>query len=312
MSRPTIVVLDGATLNPGDLSWAPLQAIGEFTCHDRTPGPEIVARATGADIVLTNKTPLNAAAIGRLPGLRYIGVLATGYNVVDTAAARARGIPVTNIPEYGTQSVAEHTFALILELARHAGAHAATVRAGRWAASADFCYADFPLVEISGLQLGIVGSGRIGRAVARVAEAFGMSVVAARRADGRAGLEKVLRTSDIVSLHCPLSEETRGIINASTIALMKPGAFLINTSRGPLVNEADLAAALEAGRIAGAAVDVLSTEPPRPDNPLLSARNCLVTPHNAWAARAARARLLDTAVQNVLSFLSGRPSNVVN
>jgi glycerate dehydrogenase len=312
MSRPKIVVLDGYTLNPGDLSWKALQDIGEFTCHDRTPADGIVPRAAGADIVLTNKTPLRAETIAALPDLKYIGVLATGYNVVDTAAARARGIPVTNVPEYGTQSVAEHTFALILELTRRVGPHSATVREGRWGKSPDFCYADFPLVEIAGLQLGLVGSGRIAQAVARVAAAFAMKVAFARRADGRAGLEAVLRSSDIVSLHCPLTEATRGLVNAQTLSWMKPGAFLINTSRGPLVNEADLAAALETGRIAGAALDVLSTEPPAADNPLLHARNCLVTPHNAWAAGAARARLLDTAVQNVLSFLAGRPANVVN
>ena len=312
MSHPAIVVLDGHTLNPGDLKWDALSALGEFTCHDRSPATEIVARARGAEILLTNKTPLTAATLAQLPRVKYIGVLATGYNVVDTAAARARGIPVTNVPEYGTSAVAEHTFALLLEMARHAGHHAATVRDGRWSKNPDFCYWDFPLLELSGLQLAIVGAGRIGRAVAKIAEGFGMKVVFVSRAGGRPELEKVLRSSDVVSLHCPLTPDTREMINAGTLAAMKPTALLINTSRGLLVNEKDLADALNAGKIAGAALDVLSVEPPPPDNPLLSAKNCLVTPHQAWGARGARARLLDMAVANVRAFLAGRPVNVVN
>jgi glycerate dehydrogenase len=312
MPNPRIVVLDGYTLNPGDLEWRALEELGGFACYDRTPASEIVARAQSADILLTNKTPLAAATLAQLPRLKYIGVLATGYNVVDTAAARARGIPVTNVPEYGTSAVAEHTFALLFELTRHAGHHAATVREGRWSRCPDFCYWDFPLVELAGLQLGIIGAGRIGRAVARIAEAFGMTVALSQRAGGRAALEQVIRASDVISLHCPLTPETREIINAGTIAWMKPTALLINTSRGLLVHEADLAAALNSGRIAGAALDVLSVEPPPPDNPLLAAKNCLVTPHLAWAARGARARLLATAVGNVRAFLAGQPANVVN
>jgi len=312
MSSPSIVVLDGHTLNPGDLSWEGLGALGQLTCHDRTPAAEIVARARPAEILLTNKTPLTAATLGQLPNLKYIGVLATGYNVVDTVAARARGIPVTNVPEYGTNAVAEHTFALLLEMARHAGHHAATVREGRWSKSPDFCYWDFPLLELSGLQLGIVGAGRIGRAVAKIAEGFGMAVVFAQRGGGRAELERVLGTSDVVTLHCPLTPDTRELVNAGTLALMKPTALLINTSRGLLVNEGDLAAALNAGRIAGAALDVLSTEPPPADNPLLTAKNCLITPHQAWGALGARVRLLGTAVANIQAFLAGRPVNVVN
>ena len=312
MASSRIVVLDGYTLNPGDLDWAALESFGDFACYDRTPAAEIVARAESADILLTNKTPLTAATLAQLPQLKYIGVLATGYNVVDIAAARARGIPVTNVPEYGTSAVAEHTFALLFELTRHAGHHAATVREGRWSQCPDFCYWDFPLVELAGLRLGIVGAGRIGRAVARIAEALGMTVALSQRAGGRVALEQVVRASDVISLHCPLTPETREIINAGTIAWMKPTALLINTSRGLLVHEADLAAALNAGRIAGAALDVLSVEPPPPDNPLLSAKNCLVTPHLAWAARGARARLLATAVANVRSFLAGQPANVVN
>jgi glycerate dehydrogenase len=312
MNPPTIVVLDGHTLNPGDLSWDALGSLGPLTGYDRTPAGEIVPRAKPAEILLTNKTPLTAATLEQLPKLKYLGVLATGYNVVDTAAARARGIPVTNVPEYGTNAVAEHTFALLLEMARHPGHHAATVREGRWSKSPDFCYWDFPLLELSGLQLGIIGAGRIGRAVAKIAGGFGMKVVFAGRAGGRPELEKVLRESDVVSLHCPLTPDTRELINAGTLAAMKPTALLINTSRGLLVNEKDLAAALNAGTIAGAALDVLSTEPPPADNPLLTAKNCLVTPHQAWGAHAARARLLDTAVANIRAFLAGTPANVVN
>jgi len=311
-SPPTIVVLDGHTLNPGDLPWDPLRALGPFTCHDRTPAGEIVARASDAEILLTNKTPLTAETLGRLPRLRYVGVLATGYNVVDTIAARARGIPVTNVPEYGTFAVAQHTMALLLELTQHAGAHADAVRKGRWSQIPDFCFWDFPIIELAGLRLGIVGTGRIGRTFAKIAEAFGMSATFASRAGGRAELESVLRASDVVSLHCPLTAETRELIRAETIAWMKPTALLLNTSRGLLVLERDLADALNSGRIAGAALDVLSVEPPPPDNPLLSARNCLITPHLAWAARGARARLLEVAAANVRGFLAGKPANVVN
>ncbi len=308
----TIVVLDGATLNPGDLSWAELEALGPCVIHPRSAGDEIVARARDAEIVLTNKTPLDAATLAQLPRLRYVGVLATGYNVVDVAAARARGVPVTNVPTYGTNSVAQHTLALLLELTNQVGRHAASVRAGGWVRCPDFCYAETPLVELDGLVLGLVGAGRIARAVARLGEALGMRVVHATRAGGRPELERVLAEADVVSLHCPLTPETRGLIDAAALARMKPTALLLNTSRGPLVVEADLAAALNAGRIAGAAVDVLAVEPPRPDNPLLGARNCLVTPHHAWATQAARRRLLAVAVDNVRAFLAGAPRHVVN
>jgi len=291
-----IVVLDGATLNPGDLSWSALQAIAPCEIHDRTVEREIVGRAGDAEIVLTNKTVLSAATITALRVVRYIGVLATGYNVVDVAAARARNVPVTNIPAYGTPSVAQHTFALLLELTNHVGQHAASVRAGGWSRRPDFCYAETPLVELDGKTLGLIGAGRIAQAVARIAGAFGMKVVFATRTGGRAELERVLGESDVISLHCPLTPETRELINAATLARMKPSAFLLNTSRGPLIAEADLAAALNAGRLAGAAVDVLSTEPPPADNPLLTARNCLVTPHHAWATQAARQRLMTVAV----------------
>ncbi|HOX55872.1 MAG TPA: D-2-hydroxyacid dehydrogenase [Candidatus Paceibacterota bacterium] len=314
-----IVVLDGFTLNPGDLDWTELASLGPCDIHDRTSPAELLRRAAGAEILLTNKTVLTGEDIRRLPRLKYIGVLATGTNVVDLVAARARGIPVTNVPTYGTRSVAQMTFALLLELAHHAGHHAQTVREGRWTRSADFCYWDFPLVELEGLTLGIVGFGRIGRAVADLASAFGLKVLAADPAAVSTPpfvrlvhLDALFRESDIVSLHCPLTPETARIVNAHSLALLKPGAFLINTSRGPLVDELALADALNSGRLAGAALDVLSTEPPAADNPLLTARNCLITPHLAWATRAARSRLMQIAVENVRAFLQGKPQNLVN
>jgi glycerate dehydrogenase len=311
-----IVVLDGYTLNPGDLSWDGLHALGACTIHDRTALGDIVARAREAEIVLTNKCPLRAAMIAQLPALRYIGVTATGFNVVDAAAARARGIPVCNVPDYGTRAVAQHTFALILELTNAAGHHARTVREGRWVASADWCYWDRPLVELDGRTLGVVGWGRIGRAVAELGRAFGMKILAASRRETpgaeQVSLDDLFCRSDVVSLHCPLTAETQGLVNAERLALMRSSAFLINTSRGPLIVDAELAAALESGRLAGAAVDVLSAEPPAADNPLLTAKNCFITPHNAWAAGAARVRLLERSVANVRAFLDGRPENVVN
>jgi glycerate dehydrogenase len=314
-----IVVLDGFTLNPGDLSWAGLQALGPCTIFDRTPPAEVLARAQGAEIVLTNKTELNCATIQGLPRLQYIGVLATGTNIVDLAAARARGIPVTNVPTYGTKSVAQMTFALLLELAQHVGHHAGTVREGRWTRSADWCYWDFPLIELDGLTLGIVGFGRIGRAVAELGAAFGMKVLAYSPSAGTppafvrlVELDALFRESDVVSLHCPLTPQTAKLLNAQRLSLMKPTAFLLNTSRGPLVDEPALAEALNSGRIAGAALDVLSVEPPPADNPLLAARNCLITPHMAWATRAARSRLMHIAVENVRAFKQGKPQNVVN
>jgi glycerate dehydrogenase len=315
-----IVVLDGFTLNPGDLSWAELEALGEFTLYDRTPPEAVVERAAEAEIVLTNKTLVQREHIERLPKLRYLGVLATGYNVVDTSAARARHIPVTNIPTYGTRSVAQMTFALLLELALHVGHHAATVREGRWTRSVDFCYWDYPLLELEGFTMGLVGFGRIGRAVADLALAFGMKVLAydchppaqipaqVQFVD----LETLFRQSDVVSLHCPLTSENRHLVNATRLSWMKPSAFLINTSRGPLVNDPALADALNSSQIAGVALDVLAVEPPPATNPLLTAKNCLITPHIAWATRAARQRLLHTAVANIKAFLENKPQNVVN
>ena len=279
-----------------------------------------MTRAADAELVLTNKTILDRAVIAALPKLQYVGVLATGYNIVDAQAARQRGIPVCNVPEYGTPNVAQATFALLLELTNRVGHHAQTVRDGRWCSSPDFCYWDFPQVELFGRTLGIVGLGRIGQAVARIAAAFGMQVLAFDQfppttvADGVrfADLDAVFRDSDAVTLHCPLTAENRELVNAARLAIMKPTAYLVNTARGGLVNDADLAQALNAGRLAGAGLDVLSIEPPVQDNPLLAAKNCLVTPHIAWATQAARGRLIRTTVDNVRAFLQGRPINVVN
>jgi glycerate dehydrogenase len=315
-----IVILDGYTCNPGDLSWREFEALGSCAVHDRTPENEVAGRAREAEIIITNKALLGAATINALPRLRYIGVMATGYNIVDIAAARARGIPVCNVPEYGSASVAQAAFALLLELTNHAGHHAQTVASGRWTTSPDWCYWDFPLIELNGLTLGIVGYGRIGQAVGRIARAFGMNVLATGRQitaetkeEARlVPLDVLLRESDVVSLHCPLTEQTRHLINAQRLAQMKPTALLINTARGRVINEADLAAALNEGRLAGAGLDVLSVEPPSADNPLLKAKNCLITPHVAWASRPARARLMHLAAENLRCFLDGHPRNVVN
>lgn len=315
-----IVVLDGYTLNPGDLSWEELNSLGACEIHDRTPAAEVVQRAVEAEIVLTNKTVLSREQIKSLPKLKYIGVLATGYNIVDVAAAREQNIPVTNVPTYGAKSVAQMTLALLLELTQNVGHHAQTVRDGRWTRSSDFCYWDFPLIELDGLTFGIVGYGRIGRAAGELATAFGMRLLSysprpPKNAPAHVqfvDLEELFTASDVVSLHCPLTPETKHLVNASRLSQMKSTAFLINTSRGPLIDEPALADALNEGRLAGAGLDVLAVEPPRPDNPLLKAKNCLVTPHIAWATRAARARLMSTAVANVRAFLKGGPQNVVN
>jgi glycerate dehydrogenase len=315
-----IVVLDGFTLNPGDLSWAALEALGDCVVYDRTVRGLVVDRAREAEVVFTNKVVLGRAEFALLPKLRYIGVLATGYNVVDVAAARERGIVVTNIPAYGTRSVAQMTFSLILELAQHVGHHAQTVCDGRWSDSKDFCYWDYPLVELEGLTLGLIGFGRIGQAVAKIAKSFGMKTVSynkqmkeLKETDVKLiDMDTLFRESDIVSLHCPLTAENKGFINRTRLEMMKPSAFLINTSRGPLINEPDLAYALNTGRISGAGLDVLAVEPPLPDNPLLKAKNCLITPHISWATTAARRRLMDTAAYNLSTFIADKPENVVN
>jgi len=316
---PVLVVLDGFTLNPGDLTWQGLHGLADCRIHDRTTPGQLLPRARGAELLLTNKTVLGGRAIAALPDLRYIGVLATGYNVVDLEAARTRGIPVTHVPAYGTASVAQMVFAHLLNLTQNVAGHAASVRRGAWQQAEDFCYWETPLVELEGLTLGLVGAGRIGAAVARIGQAFGMRVIAHDPAAPSlpagiepASLDAVFEQADVVSLHCPLTPQTERLVNRERLARMKPTAFLINTSRGPVVDEAALAEALNAGRLAGAGLDVLSQEPPRPGNPLLAARNCHLTPHIAWATRAARNRLMDIAVDNVRAFLDGTPRNVVN
>jgi glycerate dehydrogenase len=314
-----IVVLDGHALNPGDLSWEELRTLGSCAIYERTPATGIIARAASAEIVLTNKAELARQHIQDLPRLKYIGVLATGTNIVDVAAARERNILVTNVPAYGTNSVAQTTIALLLELTQHVGHHAQTVREGRWTQNPDWCYWDRPLIELDGLAMGIVGFGRIGQAVSKLAAAFGMSALACSPTPKAApnfvrftNLETVFRESDVVSLHCPLTPETKNLVNAERLAWMKPTAFLLNTSRGQLIDEPAVAAALNSGRIAGAGLDVLSTEPPQANNPLLQAENCIITPHLAWATRAARSRLMTIAVENIRAFLRGRPQNVVD
>jgi len=315
-----IVVLDGHTLNPGDLSWKDLESLGPCTVYDRSAPEEVVPRAKDAEIILTNKTVLSSDTIKQLPKLKYIGVLATGYNIVDTEAARDIDIPVTNVPTYSTQSVAQIVFAHLLNLAHHAAHHAQTVRSGRWTSSPDFCYWDTPLIELAGLTMGIIGFGKIGQATAKLALAFGMNVIfyditkpsSIPEGCQPAGMDDIFRTSDVISLHCPLTSETKKIINRERLEMMKKTAFLINNSRGPLVDEQALADALNNNRIAGAGLDVLSEEPPGENNPLMKARNCCITPHIAWATIAARKRLLRVAVDNVASFLAGKPQNVVN
>ncbi|TNF46735.1 D-2-hydroxyacid dehydrogenase [bacterium] len=314
-----IVVLDGYTLNPGDLSWDALNELGEVTVYDRTHPDLVFERSQDAGALLTNKTILDSETIRALPDLKYVGVLATGYNVLDLEAARECGVTVTNVPAYGTRSVAQMTFALLLEMAHHVGDHSRIVRNGQWSASEDFSFWNYPLVELDGLIMGIVGFGNIGKAVDDIARSFGMDVLVNTRhpdpssfPDTRfVDLDALFTQSDVVSIHCPLTPETERFVNSSRLSLMKEKAYLINTSRGPVVDEAALAEALNEGRIAGAALDVLSTEPPGEDNPLLSAKNCVITPHIAWATRAARERLMETVVDNIKAFLVGSPKNVV-
>ena len=312
--RPRLVVLDGHTTNPGELTWAPLEALGELTVHGRTPREQVAERIAAADVVLTNKTRLDTEALAAAPRLRGIAVLATGHDVVDGGAARRLGIPVCNVPEYGTASVAQAVFALLLELTNHTGHLAAAVRQGRWSSSPDFCFWDEPLVELAGLTFGVVGHGRIGDAVARIARAFGMEVLSHRRQaqPGDVDLDTLLAQSDVVSLHCPLTPHTLGLLNAERLARLRPGALLLNTARGALVEEEALVDALQIGHLGGAALDVLCVEPPGPDHPLLSAPRCVITPHVAWASRAARRRLIDATAANVAALLAGSPIHVVN
>jgi len=318
-----IVVLDGYTLNPGDLSWDGIRDFGNVTVHDRTghSADQIIKTIGDAEIILTNKTPLTGEILKQVPSVKYIGVLATGYNVVDTAAAKELGIVVANVPAYSTDSVAQLTFALLLEICHHAGAHSEAVYKGDWSRNADFCFWNFPLIELSGKTIGIIGFGRIGQAVAKIAQAFGLKVLANDNNRYPAlenenckyvSLDTLLMESDIISLHCPLTESNREMLNAMSIAKMKDGVLIINTSRGPLVNEADLCSALNSGKVGAAAVDVVSVEPIRPDNPLLKAKNCIMTPHIAWAPKEARLRLMNIAVENLRAFLAGEPVNIVS
>ncbi len=316
---PSLTVLDAYTCNPGDLSWSALDAIASCTYHDRSAASDIIERAKDCEFVLTNKTVLNAATLHALPNLKYIGVLATGYNVVDIVTANELGIVVSNVPGYSTPSVAQTVFALLLELTHRVGHHAQTVREGRWAKSVDFSYWDGTLLELSGRTLGIYGYGTIGEAVAKIALAMEMRVIAYRRnwkEQPLAGVEcatseSIFSESDVLTLHCPLTESTKNLINTASIAMMKPSAFLINTARGPLVHEAELTSALNDGRLAGAGLDVLSSEPPSADNPLQTAKNCFITPHIAWASKEARTRLMAMATENVKAFIAGKPQNVV-
>ena len=316
-----IVVLDGWTGNPGDLSWEPLERLGDCTIYDRTSPDEVIERAREAEVVLTNKVTFTRETIAQLPRLRYIGVIATGYNIVDVDAARERGVIVTNVPAYSTNSVAQIVFAHLLNITTHADHYSRSVRSGRWSECRDFSYTDRPITEIAGKTIGIVGLGSIGMAMARIALAMEMKVLAHTSKSTEAlpvGIEKakdldeVFIRGDVVSLHCPLTAETRGMVDARRLSLMKRTAILINTARGPLVDETELAAALRNGRIAAAAVDVMSQEPPERDNPLLKAPHCYFTPHIGWASVEARHRLMDIVVENVARYIAGEPVNVVN
>jgi len=315
-----IVVLDGYTLNPGDLSWEGLEALGETEIHDYSAPDEIVPRAQGAELIMPNKAVISKEVIDQLPDLKYIGVQATGYNIIDIETAAERGIVVTNIPTYGTPSVAQMVFAHVLNLTQRVAHHDDTVKEGRWTSNRDFCYWDFPLLELMDLTMGIVGYGRIGQRTGEIASAFGMKLLVhdeyIKPEDHPnaefASVEEVFKRSDVISLHCPLTPETEKLANAERLAMMKETAFLVNTSRGPLVDDQALADALNAGTIAGAGLDVLTVEPPPTDNPLMKAKNCYITPHIAWATRSARSRLLDTLVENAKAFIDGKPQNVVN
>jgi len=316
-----IVVLDGYALNPGDLSWNEMKRLGNLSVYDRTPVEQIYERAKDATVVLTNKTPISAQVIDQIPSLKYIGVLATGYNVVDVDAARQKGILVTNVPGYGTKSVVQLTFALLLELCHHVQLHSDAVMEGKWTRAADWCFWDYPLIELAGKTLGIIGFGAIGQQVADVATAFDMKVIAHSRTRTDqshrknfqwTSLEELLRSSDVISIHAPLTADTKGLINKESLSKMKSSVFLLNTSRGPIIVDQDLADALNHNVIAGAGIDVLSVEPPPVGNPLFKAKNCLITPHIAWATKEARTRLMNSVVDNVSAFISGKPINVVN
>lgn len=318
------VVLDGYTLNPGDLDWKGLESLGECTVYDRTSltdTEEVIQRIGDAEVVYTNKTPLPEKVFEECKNLKFVGVLATGYNVVDITAARKRNIPVANIPTYGTAAVGQFAIALLLEICHHIGYHSKVVHEGKWAANPDWCFWDYPLIELDGKTMGIIGYGRIGQATGRIAQALGMTVLAydsyrnpALESDTchYTELDELLSKSDVIALHCPLFPETEKMINRSTIAKMKDGVIILNNSRGQLINEQDLADALNSGKVAAAGLDVVSTEPIKSDNPLLTAKNCLITPHISWAPKESRKRLMDIAVSNLQEFLKGTPKNIVN
>lgn len=316
-----IVVLDGYTLNPGDLSWDGLKQLGQVIAYDRTPSEEIIARIGDAQAVFTNKTPITAQVLDACPAIKFIGVLATGYNVVDVQAAKKRGIPVCNVPTYGTDAVGQFAIALLLEICHHIGHHENAVKQGRWTNCEDWCFWDYPLIELAGKTMGIIGYGRIGQATGRIAQALGMRVLAYDAYQNPAlecdtcryvPLETLWQDSDVIALHCPLFPETQGIINKDNIAKMKDGVIILNNSRGPLIVEQDLAEALNSGKVYAAGLDVASTEPIMQDNPLLGAKNCIITPHISWAPRESRQRLLDIAVENLRQFQKGNVVNAVN
>lgn len=316
-----IVVLDGYTLNPGDISWEGMEAFGEVTVYDRTKAEEVVERIGDAEVVYTNKTPITKETMDACPNMKFIGVLATGYNIVDIAAAKEKGIPVSNIPTYGTAAVSQFAIALLLELCHHIGEHSDAVKAGEWTSNPDWCFWKYPLVELAGKNMGIIGYGRIGQDTGKIAQALGMKVLAYdafKRPELESDtckyvdLDTLLAESDVISLHCPLFPDTEGIINKDTIAKMKDGVMIINDSRGPLIVEQDLRDALDSGKVAGAALDVVSTEPIQMDNPLLGAKNVILTPHIAWAPKESRQRLMDIAVDNLKCYVDGKPQNVVN
>mgnify|MGYP000848150053 FL=1 len=315
-----IVVLDGYTLNPGDLNWGGIEALGEVTVYDRTPADKIIERIGDAQAVYTNKTPISRATLDACKNVRFIGVLATGYNVVDIAAAKEKGIPVCNIPTYGTAAVGQFAIALLLEICHHVAHHSNAVHEGRWESNPDWCFWDYPLIELAGKAMGIIGFSRIGQTTGAIAKAMGMRVIASDSHPNDAGraiaeyvdLDTLLKTSDVISLHCPLFPETEGIINKDNIAKMKDGVIILNNSRGPLIVEQDLADALNSGKVYAAGLDVVSSEPIHGDNPLLKAKNCIITPHISWAPKESRQRLMDIAVNNLAQFLKGTPANVVN
>ncbi len=318
-----IVILDGYTENPGDLSWAGIEAFGELTVYDRTPlndEAEILKRIGDAEAVYTNKTPLTKSIIDKAPNMKFVGVLATGYNVVDTDAAKAKGIVVTNIPAYGTAAVGQFAIALLLEICHHIGHHSEAVAQGRWESCPDFCFWDYPLIELAGKTIGIIGFGRIGQVTGKIAKAMDMNVIAYDEFQSDAGraiaeyvsLDELFASSDVIALHCPLFPSTQGIVNKDSIAKMKDGVIIINNSRGPLVVEQDLCDALNSGKVAAAGLDVVSSEPIKGDNPLLKAKNCFITPHISWAPKESRQRLMDFAVGNLKGFVEGSPVNVVN